>query len=404
MAFYISDETADTLTLTPVVVDPESFRLLRWVLGGMGGLFFVIAIGLAVGNSEDGADILNLIAGSMVFVSLLVVLVAVFMKSDEGRGVSAFVFDRRLGAVRVSNPQGQPAEAYFAYADIVDVSVQVMSRDGTTTGSSVISSNDSSGGDPSVYHAVVHLRDGGSWYLTDELTRAKAEEQVGRLVAAVRAAGPAVQAVPPPELPPQLTHSTQGRETTLRWRNPLTPRKMFWRLGWPAGMSWMLALVSYMFLILFSAPHDPAPEVTHAVWGCFALALVFFAGRAIWRIRQEANSTYALVFSPESVSYLEESLTTGQVTHRESSPLPEWYGLSYSFDKQNGADEALLMLTRSAHAYYLKDQQENLSFRDRLNLLQEKDQPRPLSLMHLSPVQRLAVVNWVQAQVRKMRG
>ena len=226
-----------------------------------------------------------------------------------------------------------------------------------------------------------------------QFTRDAADVQRLRLAAALvpQPGVGAGLAVPAPELPPQLTRSTQGRTTSLRWHNPVTRQEVVGKLALLGGFSGVLGL----FFIIIHSQH--VPWFAYGVLGFIALIFVLIAVTQIRRLRQDATHRYGLEFGPEGVAYFEESLTTGQETHRERVARADWYGLSYSFDATAGENEAVLLLTIAAHVQYLEQQQVG-SLGKGLSLLLEKNRSRTLRFKNFSPVQRLALVNWVQAE------
>ena len=386
MAFQISAETADHLTLTPATAN---LGCLRWVIGSFGLLGLVVGGGLLWLRSAAGADTVNLAAGVFLVMGAGFVALSRFASFNPNVGVAAFVFDQRLGAVRVRSdpgPFGPPAEAYLAYADITGLDVETRSHSGS--GGSNRSSRTTY-----TYHVVLRLRDGASWFLTSDSTRDAADVQRLRLAAALvpQPGVGAGLAVPAPELPPQLTRSTQGRTTSLRWHNPVTRQEVVGKLALLGGFGGVLGL---FFIIIHS---QQVPWFAYVVLGFIVLVFGLIAVTQIRRLRQDATHRYGLEFSPEAVAYFEESLTTGQETHRERVARADWYGLSYSFDATAGENEAVLLLTIAAHVQYLEQQQVG-SLGKGLSLLLEKNRSRTLRFKNFSPVQRLALVNWVQAE------
>lgn len=389
MAFQISAETADNLTLTPATAN---LGCLRWLISGFGLLGLVVGGGLLWLRSAAGADTVNLVAGVFLVMGMGFVALGWFARFNPSTGVAAFVFDQRLGAVRVRSdpgPFGPPAEAYLAYADITGLDVETRSH--TSSSSSNRSSRTTY-----TYHVVLHLRDGARWYLTNDSTRDAADAQYLRLAAAL-VPQPSVGAglvVPAPELPPQVTRSTQGRATSLRWRNPVTRREVSGKLA-------LLGIFGGVLSLFFAVIHSqPVPWFAYGVLGFIALMFVFIAVTQIRRLRQDATHSYGLEISPEGVAYFEESLTTGQETLRERVARADWYGLSYSFDAIEGENEAVLLLTTAAHVQYLELQQVR-SLGEGLRLILEKSRSRTLRFKNFSPVQRLALVNWMQAKTRE---
>ncbi|MDQ2770982.1 MAG: hypothetical protein M3Y54_10835 [Bacteroidota bacterium] len=387
MAFQISAETADDLTLTPATAN---VGCLRGFIGSFGLLGLVVGGGLLWLRSAVGADPVNLAAGAFLVMGLGFVVLSLFASFNPSTGIAAFVFDRHLGAVRVrsdSAPFGPPTEAYLAYANITGLDVETRSQSGS--GGSNRSSRTTY-----TYHVVLRLRDGASWLLTSDSTRDAADAQRLRLATALVPrpdAGPDL-VVPAPELPPQVKRSTRGGATSLRWHNPVTRQEVGGKLALLGGFGGVLGL---FFTIIHS---QQVPWFAYGVLGFIALMFALIAVTQIRRLRQDATHSYGLEFGPEAVAYFEEVLTTGQETHRERVARADWYGLSYSFDATAGENEAVLLLTIAAHVQYLEQQQVG-SLGKGLSLLLEKNQSRTLRFKNFSPVQRLAVVNWVQAEV-----
>lgn len=333
------------------------------------------------------ADTVNLVAGVFLVMGTGFVALGWFASFNPDTGVAAFVFDQRRGAVRVRSspgPFGPPTEVYLAYITGVDVET----RSHTSSGSS-----NRSGRTTYTYHVVLRLRDGARWCLTNDSTRNAADAQCLRLAAALvpRPDVGASMTVPTPELPPQVTRSTQGRTISLRWRNPVTRREVGGKLALLGGFGGVLGL---FFAVIRS---QQVPWFAYGVLGFIALIFVLIAVTQIRRLRQDATHRYGLEISPEGVAYFEESLTTGQETLRERVARADWYGLSYSFDAVEGENEAVLLLTTAAHVQYLEQQQVG-SLGEGLRLILEKSQSRTLRFKNFSPVQGLALVNWVQAE------
>ena len=398
MALQITSATPDEVTLTPAPVG-----CIRWIIGGFGVLGLLMGSGVLAGGRllatsyPAGADFANLLAVVFAVMGTGFMVQAFFIGGPAALSLATLVFDQRLGAVRVRCAAGQPAEAYIRYADIAGLDVETRSHT-----SSAGNSGHSSSSRTYTHHVVLRLTDGAKWVLTEDSTRDAADAQLAQLAQLAAALLPGAAgggAVPPPQLPPQVVQRTEGTGTALRWQNSVSGREVagnFLVLGF-------FGVVLVLFLLMVRTLPLPGNSYifAYAVLGFIAAVFVFIAVQKLRRLRQDARNRYALGFGPADITYLEESLTTGAVTHRVVVPLAEWYGLSYAYDATGQENEAVLLLSKAAHEQYLHQQKAGLTLKEGLGLLLEKEQSRALYFKAFSPTQRLAVVNWVRAETAR---
>ena len=384
MAFRISIETDDELILVPAV---GKHKWLRWPVIGL-GVLAMLAGGLLASRTDAGPNAL-LLAGALAFLGLLAAAIGNSLVPYRGNGVVALVFDRRLGAVRVRG-EGQPAEACLAYARIARVHLftKADSSPGTTGPDNFDSTS-------YTHYVSLHLTDGSTWTLTEETSREVAETQLRRITAAWQAGRDTVQPTPPPDLPGQVKVDAQGSATVLRWNNPVSRREVTRKLLGFSFFGILLAIIAFIFRA------SGVPVVSYVVAGSGALALVGWGGKQIRQLRRDKRNECSLIFSATEVTYCETEQATGEVTLRESTPLAQWYGLSYAFNAVGGSNDSVLLLSQAAHEQYLAGQQDELPFRERLRLLRADKLARTLVFKQFSPTQRLAVVNWVRAETAR---
>ncbi|MBG8556255.1 hypothetical protein [Hymenobacter guriensis] len=388
MPYRIAAETTDELLLLPV---PVKTGCVRGLFSGFGLLAVLIGGGLLFARRGGTLDADTLIAGTLAYVGLGFLLLGIFLSVKQRPALAALVFDRRLGAVRVRAREGEPAEVCLAYADIADLRVH-------THAETHSSSNSTYTWTSYTYHVVMQFHDGGRWYLTRENTPELAEAQLRQLVAAVAAAELGVAALPPPQLPPQVEHSTQAGLTTIRWRNELAGRQV---------LSWLVVLVFFggalgLFFLVARPMMVPA-AFAYAVLAFIALVFLVIMGSQARRMWLDYHRRYGLVFSPTAVAYVEAAHATDQLIEHQVIPLAEWYGLSCSLNDMEAGEEAVLLLTRAAHAQYLHQQKAELSLKEIVDFLTTRNQARRLYFSRFTPAQRLAVVNWVRAEVQRQR-
>ena len=103
MALQISTATPDELTMTSAT---GNVGCIRWVVGGFGALGLLIGGGLLAMRYPKGVDFANLLAAVFVLMGTGFALLAFFIKGTAATGLTALVFDRRLGAVRVRSAEG----------------------------------------------------------------------------------------------------------------------------------------------------------------------------------------------------------------------------------------------------------------------------------------------------------
>ncbi|MCR5890025.1 hypothetical protein LRS06_20060 [Hymenobacter sp. J193] len=388
MPYRIAAETTDELLLLPV---PVKTGCVRGLFSGFGLLAVLIGGGLLFARRGSALDADTLIAGTLAYVGLGFLLLGIFLNVKQRPALAALVFDRRLGAVRVRGREGEPAEVYLAYADIADLRVH-------THAETHSSSNSTYTWKTYTYHVVMQLHDGGRWYLTRENAQEVAEVQLRQLVAAVAAAEPGVALLPPPQLPPQVEHSTQTGLTTIRWRNELAGRQV---LGWLVVLVFFGGALGLFFLVA-RAVMVPA-AFAYAVLAFIALVFLVIMGSQARQMWLDYHRRYGLVFSPAAVAYVEAARATDQLIEHQVIPLADWYGLSCSLNDAEAGEEAVLLLTRAAHAQYLHQQNAELSLKEIMNFLTTRNQARRLYFSRFNPAQRLAVVNWVRAEVQRQR-
>ena len=397
MALQTTSATPDELTLTPATAPPGC---IRWIIGGFGALGLLMGGGVLAGGRllatsyPAGADFANLLAVVFAVMGTGFMVQAFFIGGPAALSLATLVFDRRLEAVRVRCAAGQPAESYLRYADIAGLDVETRSHT-----SSSGNSGHSSSSRTYTHHVVLRLSDGAKWVLTEDSTRAAADAQLAQFAAALLPGAAGEGAVPPPQLPPQVVQRTEGTGTALRWQNSVSGREVagnFLVLGF-------FGVVLVLFLLMVRKLPLPGNSYifAYAVLGFIAAVFVFIAVQKLRRLRQDVRNRYALVFGPADITYLEESLTTGAVTHRVVVPLAEWYGLSYAYDATGQENEAVLLLSKAAHEQYLHQQKAGLTLKEGLGLLLEKEQSRAMYFKAFSPTQRLAVVNWVRAETAR---
>ena len=167
----------------------------------------------------------------------------------------------------------------------------------------------------------------------------------------------------------------------------------------PVFFGGLLAL--WVVLIYEMNLSQPLPLYAKIVLGL--ITVLFGCIALVWLrpLRANGKSRCALVFGPAEVTYLEEAVPTGEVTHRTSIPLAEWYGLSYAFDATGQENETVLLLTKAAQQQYQQQQRADLSFKEGVKLLLEKNQAQALYFKRFNPTQRLALVNWARAETER---
>ena len=115
------------------------------------------------------------------------------------------------------------AEAFLPYAEVAGVEVETRLHPNGTNSWHTNTQQTARG--LYLHHAVLRLRDGAKWTLTEADTREETEAQAARLRAALGAGAPTA-AGPAPPLPAQVSCSAEGLNTTLRWQSQLTRREV----------------------------------------------------------------------------------------------------------------------------------------------------------------------------------
>lgn len=405
MAYQITAESPTEIILTPVL---PQLGLVRWAVAVLGLLLLsagLLPLWLRFGS---GADALNLGAGLFAAVGLGLVLMGIGMRPTAGDGPAAFVFDRQRAGVWLRGEATDNAAAtaalapsaadvFLPFTDVAELLVITHSHTSQGRGGSM-------GRTTYTYEVTLHLHDGSTWALTSASERVGAEADLARLQALVATAATVSPPVPPalPALPAAVTLSQEGGASRLRWRNPVRPVEVLRGLG---GMAAFAGVLGVFWTIISGAKEGP-PAFVYGVMAFIGLGFGATAVAQVLRWWRDGHRHYGLDFGPDAVAYVEEVLTTGHEALRIVVPRAEWYGLNTSFGVVTTEQHpTVLFLTRAAHAQLRFEQGQRLRvpIGEVMAVVLEAHLARPLRVKQFGLTQRLALVQWVQAEAARQQ-